>query len=752
MKAAHAVVLLAAVSGFVMNPLPAGAKAEEYPMDQYNVVWDTPSRDSSGSMPLGNGDVGVNAWVEENGDLLFYVSKTDAWSENARLLKLGRVRLALSPSLFVEGARFKQTLDLRHGCIDIEGSGATLKLWVDANAPVVRIEVETPRPAEATVALERWRTEARALTGDERFSAYGLMKSPDPVVVSPDAVLSGETDRIVWYHRNERSIWGQTLRHQGMEAWIAEAADPLEHRTFGGLIEGDGLAGSDAATLKSKEPAKRFRVAVHCLTAQTETPGQWRDQLADLSAETRRVDWGEAYEAHCAWWRGFWDRSWIHVTGAPDAEAVSRGYALQRFITACAGRGAHPIKFNGSIFTVDSREPGKPFDADYRNWGGPYWFQNTRLVYWPMPAAGDFDLMRPLFRMFRDALPFAQARAKVYFGHDGAFFPETIYFWGAYAMDNYGWERSGKPASHVDNTYIRHYFSNALELLALMLDYYAFTRETDFARATLVPMADAVLTFYDRHYARDDAGHIRFEPAQSLETWHQAVNPLPEIAGLRFVIDGLCALSGDIVDEGRRAGWQRLRAELPPMPTRDVAGERVLAPAAELIGGKSNSENPELYAVFPYRVYGVGKPDIELARRTFDHREVKGHNGWRQDDTQAAFLGLAATAREYVAKRFAEKHPGSRFPAFWGPNFDWIPDQDHGGNGLKALQTMLVQADGRTIRLFPAWPKAWDIDFKLHAPFKTTIRGTMRDGQLLTLEVDPPERRQDVTLLSPQGD
>ena len=33
-------------------------------------------------MPLGNGDIGVNAWVEPSGDLLFYVGKTDAWSEN----------------------------------------------------------------------------------------------------------------------------------------------------------------------------------------------------------------------------------------------------------------------------------------------------------------------------------------------------------------------------------------------------------------------------------------------------------------------------------------------------------------------------------------------------------------------------------------------------------------------------------------------------------------------------------------------
>lgn len=41
-------------------------------MDQNSVIWDTPSRVSLGSMPLGNGDIALNVWVEENGDLLLH--------------------------------------------------------------------------------------------------------------------------------------------------------------------------------------------------------------------------------------------------------------------------------------------------------------------------------------------------------------------------------------------------------------------------------------------------------------------------------------------------------------------------------------------------------------------------------------------------------------------------------------------------------------------------------------------------------
>ncbi len=35
--------------------------------------------------------------------------------------------------------------------------------------------------------------------------------------------------------------------------------------------------------------------------------------------------------------------------------------------------------------------------------------------------------------------------------------------------------------------------------------------------------------------------------------------------------------------------------------------------AAETYANKQNIENPELYAVFPYRRLAIGRPDIELA-------------------------------------------------------------------------------------------------------------------------------------------
>ena len=105
------------------------------PLEACNVTWKSPSEDCNGSMPIGNGDIGMNVWVERGGDLWLLLSKTDAWSENGRLLKLGRIRVSLTPNPFAEGVPFQQVLRLRQGEIVITAGepdqAVTLTIWID---------------------------------------------------------------------------------------------------------------------------------------------------------------------------------------------------------------------------------------------------------------------------------------------------------------------------------------------------------------------------------------------------------------------------------------------------------------------------------------------------------------------------------------------------------------------------------------------------------------------------------------------
>lgn len=714
----------------------------------YNVTWSTPSRDSSGSMPLGNGDIGLNVWIEPNGDLRFYIAKSDAWSEVGRLLKIGRLRVRFG---LQQIHAFEQTLDLETGTIHIRLNDIDARIWVDANHPTICIEASAPEPFVLEAGAEIWRDAAREIAGDEQFSAYEMFQAPHPVIESADQILAlPQSDGVMWCHHNPHSLWYESMMLQGLESLINQFSDPLLHRTFGALLTGDGMTRTDAATLHSQEPRRRHTLTVHVLTKTASSPQAWAQHLLDQAAHINAIAFDQRRTAHEAWWRAFWQRSWIFITGDLDAETVTRGYVLQRFIGACSGRGAHPIKFNGSLFTVDADEiwNGKRyrFNADFRAWGGPYWFQNTRLAYWPMLAAGDFDLMPPLFKMYMDALPLLQARTKLYFGHEGAVFPETMTFWGAYANSNYGWNRAGKPAYLTDNPYIRYYYSCGLELLALMLDYAEFTMDEAFVRATLLPWAESILTFYDQHYARDANGKLRMMPAQALETWQNVINPAPDIAGLRYTLARLAVYRGRSADLDAVCG--RLHDAIPDLPTRDEGSVRLLDVAEQVLEEAKNTENAELYAIFPFRLFGVGKPDLELARATFARRRYRHNRGWCQDSIQAAYLGLTEEAQRMLVGRFSNKHFGSRFPAFWGPNFDWIPDQDHGTAGMITLQAMLLQAEGNQITLLPAWPRTWNVCFRLHAPLRTTVEGTFTNGRLVDLVVTPEARGKDVAVVA----
>jgi hypothetical protein len=71
---------------------------------------------------------------------------------------------------------------------------------------------------------------------------------------------------------------------------------------------------------------------------------------------------------------------------------------------------------------------------------------------------------------------------------------------------------------------------------------------------------------------------------------------------------------------------------------------------------------------------------------------------------------------------------------------------DHGGVLQLALQSMLMQTDGRRIILLPAWPMDWDAEFKLHAPMRTIVQGKVKSGRLAELQVTPEHRRADIVI------
>ncbi len=439
-----------------------------------------------------------------------------------------------------------------------------------------------------------------------------------------------------------------------------------------------------------------------------------------------------------------------------SGSTITRGYVLQRYVQACQSRGQYPVKFNGGYYTVEPHAMGMPYNADYRNWGDSIWLQNVRHMYHPMLASGDFEMTEAFFRLYEAARPLAESRTRKYHGSEGAYFPETMTLWGTYSGGDYGWDRTGHVPADVLCPYWAFAWNQGPEIVALMLDRWDYTRDTQFLQRRVLPMAESVLRYFDTRFKKDTRGKVILDPTQAVETyWYGVVNDMPTTAGLIAITSRLKALPAGLVDARRKSFFEHMRQACPDIPVQMHESARELAPAQKYNPQTSNCENSQLYAVWPFQVVTLAKPALlPEARRAYEHRLNHLDAGWGYDGNVAALLGMRDEAARVLKVKARNSHPAYRWPATWGPNYDWLPDQNHGGNLLNTTQLMLMQAEpiesGGAILLLPAWPKQWDVSFKLHAPGNTTVECTYRKGKVVTLRVTPEDRAKDVRVLLPK--
>jgi hypothetical protein len=746
-------------------------------LDACNITWRSPSSNSGGSMPCGGGDIGLNVWTEK-GDILFYIARSGSFDENNALLKTGRVRIHLTPDP-LEGGAFTQKLVLRDGSVYISGSrgGLSVKVhvWVDVFRPVIHVEVRATRPVAATATFEDWRDTDHIVRGREneensyKFAPQGTVKVyQDQVAFSHGGIL--------FYHRDrDTTIFDVTVKEQGLASVKDRLYDPLKHLTFGGLMTGTDMQpagltrGRYLSTpfqgwrLKSRRRSRSFDITVYLHTAQSPTAGQWRQGLARTVSEAG-LHGQDAWARTSGWWKQFWSRSFIYIDPANKNKAsapwqAGRNYQLFRYMLGCNAFGRYPTKFNGGLFTYDPVEvdSSMPYTPDFRRWGGgTFTAQNQRLVYYPMLADGDTDLLRSELDFYLRLLPAAELRSRFYWGHGGACFTEQLENFGLPNCSEYGWKRPAWFDKGMQyNAWLEYEWDTVLEFCHMMLQLQRYTG-ADISR--YIPFVESCLEFFDDHYqylARrrgrktfDAQGHLVLYPGSAGETYKMAYNSTTTISALKTVLRELLALPSSYLDTAARKKWRTMLERIPPLSFRYLDGHKALAPAA-LWQRINNVESPQLYPVFPWHIYGIGRPDLDIALNTwrYDSSVIanRSYVGWKQDNIFAACLGLTGEAARLTTDKL--KNSPRRFPAFWGPGFDWTPDHNWGGSGMIGLQQMLLQAVGDSIYLFPAWPKDWDVHFKLHAPQQTTVEAVLSGGKLRSLKVTPAARKKDVVLM-----
>lgn len=736
----------------------AKAQSGQHWTKPYNTVWTEPGTKGYDSMPAGGGNISLNVWAEKDA-VVFYIGSPDSFDANELLTKLARLRIKVMPNPFASNLR--QELDLESNTVLVsgraeDGTQVALSIRADALQPVVHVEGSATQPVtvEATLELdEGWRMTA-----------------------------TNRADGILWSRRNPSP---SAHRAKMVEAWGLEAIgnlvpDPLANLTSGGLLVGAGfIPGGEgsgqhegrnfrSATIRSQAPVTAFALRAVLRIAQDPTPEAWDaavDQLAEATKDTQVDDRRKSEE----WWREFWDRSWIVIN--PEAKnpddkpwQVGRNYQLFRAMLAANTNGKFPTFFNGGHFTCGPNPDG-------RAWGGcKFMAQNQRHLYWPLLKSGDADLLRVGTGFYARTAELQRARVREKFGAEGVIYDESLNTLGLGCFPNKDGFNNYK--------HLRYHFTSGMEFVFMMLEAHRFFGED---LTPHLPAIEGALRFFDSFYRKenkartgselDAEGRLVIYPGNALELYEDTRNATDALSGLMAISDGLLALPSGAIPAESRAWVEAFRKTLPPIATRQLRGHTVIAPAASWghEGSQGNAELPQLYPVFPFRVYGVGKPDLQLARDTWWYggrdESLKTVYCWFQGNIFVAGLGLTEEARLYALskflfpKDFGITHnpwktpiapPDTRYPAFWDApkSFCEIPDMDHGGSAMVGLQEMLLQTDGKKILLLPAWPKDWDVDFKLHAPDQTTVEARFRKGKIDKLVVTPASRTADVIDLS----
>ena len=732
----------------VLWPTSGVAQPKDY-------VWDSPSRNASESMPCGGGDVGMNVWVER-GDLLFYLTRSGSFDENNTLLKHGRFRISLSPALDME--HFRQILHLNEGYVEVTDGRISVRLWADVFKPVVHVNVESKREKVVVAAnYESWRTRDVEMSKRAAFQSSYKFSAPKGLKTRRDSIIAEEKS-VTFFHQNgEKTIFDATVEQQKMETVKARLTNPLKNLVFGGRMTGRGFVFMDRVNghygacdydgwmYVTEKPAQRSHLQI-VMAAKQGTVDDW---MGELSMTERSVRVANDRKRTQQWWRHFWQRS--YVTGDDD---ICRNYALFRYMLGCNSSGQWPTKFNGGLFTFDpqyvKQEAEYRLSPDFRNWGGGvHTAQNQRLVYWPMLKNGDAELLRPQLDFYLNIYKNAEERSRLYWGHDGACLTEQIENYGLPCYAEYGTKRpEGFDPGMERNAWLEYEWDTCLEFCMMALEAHRYTG-MDIGK--YIPMVRSCLTFFDEHYQylanmrgarRFDAnGKLLLYPGSGGETFKGAYNSTSTIAALQTVTRALMDYEREQGDTAALRVHGELLSRLPDITVRGG----MIQPALHY-ERVQNTEPTQLYPVFPWRMYGVGREGLDIARNTYqdDSLAVKfrSHVGWKQDVIWAADLGMADEAWRLLQLKMA--NGPHRFPAFWGPGFDWTPDHNWGGSGMIGMQEMLLQEVGDRLYVFPAWPRSRNVKFRLHASHNTVVEGEMRDGRVVGVTVTPKERLQDV--------
>lgn len=338
-------------------------------------------------------------------------------------------------------------------------------------------------------------------------------------------------------------------------------------------------------------------------------------------------------------------------------------------------------------------------------------------------------------------------------------------------------------------SYVTHIFSATAKYAYLFWLKYEYTLDLDWLRDRAYPMVKGAADFYANYpnAVREEDGKIHLHHVNNHESNWNCNDSIDEMEAVHGILPIAIRASEILdVDGDLRESWKTFLRDLAPLPLNThpdameprKPGEPVmftgaLKPVFSRRGGHACTNSPILH----FNLITLEMQDkelLEIARnsylRNFNDHIVDGRvRCWALDHSAdaAAKMGDAEAIRQLIPAQIRLSDPEKDFCEFIGVGMPAelanrltlregpeAIDAQRLGRACQAVQDALcmgipVSPGGDPIiRLFAAWPRQWDAEFKLAAPHGFTVTSVMKKGEIEFVEITSQKGR-DCTMRNP---